>query len=89
MYDLTLTQDERIAFDWVGNRYLTGNKVAHLLTQCLPEGRSWEDEGEITFLVPESTAWEINDCCEQEDGMWPCFSDELTAKMHAFTEKIV
>ena len=38
MYDLTLTADERQAFDWVGDRYNSG-KVADLLTRLHP-GRS-------------------------------------------------
>ena len=39
MYTLTLTADERRAFDWVGDRYNSG-KVADLLIDCIPEDRS-------------------------------------------------
>ena len=38
MYTLTLTADERRAFDWVGDRYNSG-KVADLLSDCIPEDR--------------------------------------------------
>ena len=48
MYSLTLTADERRAFDWVGDRYNSG-KVADLLIDCLPEDREWGDEGDITL----------------------------------------
>ena len=34
MYSLTLTADERRAFDWVGSRYNSG-KVADLLVDCM------------------------------------------------------
>ncbi len=60
MYTLTLTADERRAFDWVGDRYNSG-KVADLLTDCLPEDREWGDDGDITFHIPEHVAWEINE----------------------------
>ena len=38
MYTLTLTADERRAFNWVGSRYNSG-KVADLLIGCIPENR--------------------------------------------------
>jgi hypothetical protein len=44
MYTLTLTADERRAFDWVCDRYNSGN-VADLLLDCLPEDREWGDYG--------------------------------------------
>ena len=51
MYSLTLTADERRAFDWVGDRYNSG-KVADLLIDCIPEDREWGDDGDITFRDP-------------------------------------
>ncbi len=42
MYSLTLTAEERRAFDWVGERYYAG-KVAGLLLDCIPENRAWSE----------------------------------------------
>lgn len=89
MYQLTLTSDERKAFDWVGHRYDTGDDVAMRLRQCLAECHEWDDAGDITFSIPENVAWEINERSEMEDNLWPCFADELTAKMQAFCDSIV
>jgi hypothetical protein len=55
MYSLTLTADERRAFDWVGHRYNSG-EVADLLMDSIPEDREWHDDGDITFLIPEHVA---------------------------------
>ena len=52
MYTLTLTAGERRSFDWVGSRYNSG-KVADLLIGCIPESREWNDDGDITFQIPE------------------------------------
>ncbi len=81
MYTLTLTADERRAFDWVGDRYNSG-KVADLLTDCLPEDREWGDDGDITFHIPEHVAWEINELAEDEDYAWACFAPALVAKLN-------
>ena len=55
MYTLTLTADERRAFDWVGDRY-NSCKFADLLIGCIPENREWDDDGDITFQIPEHVA---------------------------------
>jgi len=89
MYQLTLTKPERYAFDWVGYRYDTGDCVGNLLRQCLADGHEWDDAGDITFRIPEYVAWEINEKSEMEDGLWPCFADELKAKMQALCDSIV
>ena len=88
MYSLTLTADERRAFDWVGDRYNSG-KVANLLTDCIPEDREWGDDGDITFAIPEHVAWEINGLAEEEDHTWACFAPELAAKLNEFCWAIV
>jgi hypothetical protein len=88
MYDLTLTADERRAFDWVGNRYNSG-KVADLLVDCIPEDREWSDDGDITFLIPEHVAWEINQLAEDDDHSWACFASALAAKFNGFCWSIV
>ena len=81
MYTLTLTADERQAFDWVGDRYNSG-KVADLLLDCIPEDREWGDDADITFLIPEHVAWEINELAEDEDYAWACFAPALVAKLN-------
>ena len=81
MYTLTLTADERRAFDWVGDRYNSG-KVADLLLDCIPEDREWGDDGDITFTIPEHVAWEINELAEEEDYSWACFAPALAGKLN-------
>jgi len=81
MYSLTLTADERRAFDWIGSRYNSG-KVADLLLDCLPEDREWSDEGDISFVIPEHVAWEIKKLAEEEDYSWACFAPVLSAKLN-------
>jgi hypothetical protein len=89
MYTLTLTQDERAAFDWVGDRYATGDEVADILREYMDEDDEWSQEGDITFNLPEYAAWIIRELSEKEDSLWPCFAEELTAKMRNFCEEIV
>jgi hypothetical protein len=81
MYSLTLTADERQAFDWVGDRYNSG-KVADLLLGWLPDDREWGDDGDITFHIPEHVAWEINELAEEADYSWACFAPALAAKLN-------
>src|SRR3954462_6786923 len=88
MYTLTLTADERRAFDWVGDRYNSG-KVASLLLDCIQEEREWGDEGDITFEIPEHVAWEINELAEEEGYSWACFAPALVAKLNEFCWTIV
>ncbi len=91
MYKLTLTKNERAAFDWVGNRYNSGD-IMNILLTCEREGdnRDWDDnDGDLTFIVPEYKAWEIKDLAEQEDYAFPCFANELKGKMWDFCDNIV
>jgi hypothetical protein len=88
MYALTLTADERRAFDWVGDRYNSG-KVADLLMDCIPEDRAWNDDGDITFLMPDHVAWAINELAEEEGYSWACFAPALAAKINGFCWGIV
>jgi hypothetical protein len=89
MYTLTLTRDERRAFDWVGDRYNAG-RVAELLIGCITEGQpEWDEDGDITFAIPEHVAWEIQDLAEEEDHSWPCFSAELANRLNALCWSIV
>jgi hypothetical protein len=88
MYSLTLTADERRAFDWVGSRY-NSDKVADLLMDCIPENREWDDQGDITFQIPEHVAWEITGLAEEEGYSWACFVPALAAKLNGFCRGIV
>jgi hypothetical protein len=81
MYCLTLTADERQAFDWVGSRYNSG-KVAELLLDCIPEDREWSDDGEITFNLPEHVTWQNNELAEEEGYSWACFAPDLVGKLN-------
>jgi hypothetical protein len=85
---LTLTADERQAFDWVADRYNSG-KVADLLIECIPEDREWSDDGDIRVLIPEHVAWEINELAEEEGYSWACFAQVLVGKLNAFCWGIV
>jgi hypothetical protein len=88
MYILTLTADERRAFDWVGDRYNSG-KVADLLLDCMPEDREWGDDDDITLNIPEHVAWEIDELADAEDYSWACFSPSLAAKLNDLCQGIV
>lgn len=94
MYRLTLTAEERRAFDWVGDRYSTGTDWANLL--CFDCERTnetcvvaWGTEGDITFLIPEPVAWELRELADSEDGRFPLFGPELVAKLEEFLDRIV
>ena len=81
MYTLTLTADERRAFDWVGSRH-NSDKVADLLMYCMPEHQEWRDDGAISFDIPEGIAWQINDLAKEEDYWWACFALKLVGKLN-------
>jgi hypothetical protein len=82
LYNLILTADERRAFDWVGDRYVAG-AVADLLLGSIPEGQlDWEDDGDITFILPEHVAWQVRDLAEEEGSAWPCFAPDLAGKLN-------
>lgn len=90
MYKLTLTLPERQAFDWVGDRYCAGC-VQRLLMSCVwsPDDVDWDANADITFTVPEHTAWEISELAAEENHLWPCFAPELAAKLNDFCAAIV
>lgn len=88
-YKLLLTKEERSAFDWVGDRYSTGDHVSTVLCACMTDDKEWDDPGDILFLVPEYIAWEIKACSEEENDFWPCFNDTLKGKMITFCDGIV
>jgi hypothetical protein len=89
MYTLTLTKAERQAFDWVGDRYNAG-RVADLLIGCIPEGQpEWNEDGDITFAIPERIAWEIRDLAEEEGSAWPCLAPDLASKLNDFCSGVI
>ncbi len=88
MYKLTLTHDERAAFDWVGYRYNAG-EVAALIWEEYRGELEWDAEGDIEFEIPESVAWLIKELAEEENMTWPCFAPELRDKLNSFLDKIV
>lgn len=90
MYKLTLTYDERRAFQWVGDRYNSGPIYRLLCCECEQTPDVEHDENvDITFAVPEHIAWQIRDLAEEEDSMWPCFNGTLTLKLNKFLSEIV
>jgi len=90
MYELILTAGERAAFDWVGDRYNAG-AIADILRDCIKnEESSWGmPYVDVTFAIPEHKAWEIQELAREEEFSFPCFSDELRAKLCDFCEAIV
>jgi hypothetical protein len=88
MYSLTLTADERQAFDSVGDRCNSG-KVADLLTDCMPENQEWSHDGDITFNIPEHVAWQINELAEEEGYSWACFAEDLAGELNDLCWSIV
>ena len=69
MYSLTLTADERRAFDWVGDRYNSG-KVADLLLDCMPEDREWGEDADATS--PSGSAWSVSWSLPRRAQAAPC-----------------
>jgi hypothetical protein len=88
-YTLTLSGPERRAFDWLGDRYGTGEPIASILRGCLPDDCEWMQAGDITFLIPEHEAWLIAARAWEEVDTWPCFAPRLAAKMTNFTSSLV
>lgn len=88
MYTLTLSKDERAAFDWVGNRYAAGEIGDLLILECTYPA-DWDENEDVTFTVPEHIAWQINDLASEENYAFPCFSDSLKGKMMDFCLSIV
>lgn len=90
MYSLTLTKDEREAFDWVGGRYSSsGYDMAQLIQEGIPSESSWDDAGDITFSIPEHIAWEMQDLAESENFEFACLADSLVSKLWRFLDTIV
>ena len=92
MYQLTLSLDERKAMDWIGDRYFHGYELFRILwcdCEAEDENIDWSDEQDITFIVPEHLAWEINEELEKEDKQLACISEEFKEKLLTFCDSIV
>ena len=91
MYQLTLTKEERAAFDWVGDRYFAGEMSRLLRIECRqePDFAEWDSDEDITFHIPESTAWFMREQAGREDFQWPCFSTGLRAKLNSFLDNTI
>jgi hypothetical protein len=88
MYTLTLTANERQAFDWVGGRYAAG-RIAAILGECMPANSEWSDSGDITFTIPEHRTWAIGSLAMSENFTWACFAADLREKMNDFCNQII
>jgi hypothetical protein len=86
-YTLTLTQAERKAIDWVGNRYRHGDELADILSASDCPG-NWHDTGELTYTISEPDAWMIREIID-EDWHLSCFARDLVDKLHSLYERIV
>ena len=95
MYELMLTYGERMAIDWIGDRYRHGTDLYFCLIGCKWKCQDynlvdpWGDVGDIVFKVPEHTAWRIRDIGEEGQYRWDCFSPEFAQKMNDFCDKII
>ena len=94
MYRLTLTRDERGAISWVGYHYSHGHDLYKLLLRADWECPDWDSEDfewmggyDITFVMSEGLAWELQDLLE--DSHFECFSGELVSKFLNFMGAIV
>lgn len=94
MYTLTLTKEERAAFDWIGGQYPAPEAVADAFRRNLPEDVEWSGPGTLTVNIPEHEAWllyevvgtEIN---EHGTDPFPCFCPALHDKLVEFVDSIV
>lgn len=82
LHKLVLTESEREAFSWVGDRYATGCQVRSTLMDCIPANKEWDDVGDIEFLLDFRDIQIIYDLAKIEDFQWPCFGNNLKNKMN-------
>lgn len=92
MYKLTLTSQERLAFDFIDGRYET-SEIADILIECMSDENEWSSDKEITFSIPESYMWIINEIVEESkknNGVdFPCFNYQLVVKLNDFLCQMV
>jgi len=101
-YKLTLTKEDRKAIDWIGDRYSGAPAVYHACSIAAhdainagasEESYDWDENGDITYVIPEYLAWGISEAAESDmDGghsAWPCFAPSLRDKLNSFLDSIV
>lgn len=91
-YALTLTHEERKAIDWVGHRYAHGDELREILDACdtvSDDDCSWGGDEELTFVIPEHKAWDIQSIGEESNWRWDCFSPGLVSKLNRFCAGVI
>jgi hypothetical protein len=74
----------------VGDRYgSSGDDMANLIREGIPEDREWSDNDPITFDIPEYIAWRMLDLARGDGSGFPCFGPGLCKKMNDFMGQIV
>ncbi len=92
MYKLTLTKEERKAIDWVGHRDWNGESLYVSLwveSESFPNDIDWDENGDITFTIPESVAWDICENWKSSDRQIPHFSEGLKGKVLSLIKQII
>lgn len=90
MYELTLFKGDRLAVDWIGHRYATGDSFWKALhAEGVEQSGEWDAEGTVTYRVPEHVAWAIRDLFASEDWLFPCFDGDLSLRLQAFADEVV
>jgi hypothetical protein len=90
---LILSPGERMAIDWVGDRYSHGNDLFRLLwahSTQIPDDVDWDYKGDIRFYIPLDTAKRIHKLLVREDGsiQLDCFNGELSHKIGVLVNSI-
>lgn len=88
-YELTLTQVEREAIDWIGHRYTHGDELYQALckAQWSPADADWGSATPITFQMPEHVAWQVREAIEGDDCT--CLDEPMAAKLWRFSDSII
>lgn len=90
MYNLTLTSGERLAIDFVGNRYEHGDELYRMLSCVDCPARiedDWDSTGDFTFYFQEHEAWEFR--ANYYGSAFELFADSLRVKLNDFMDLIV
>lgn len=87
MYELTLSQFERQAMDWIGDRYEHGTDLANLLIEHLPNDTEWCNSSSITFKIPEHKAWEIKELID--NSLLECIDTNFAMNLLNFAGRVV